>query len=108
MRHLAAEFRSCATLDHGQRWASCGEQRLGFGCGVNAASIMRRWPVRSLSFCGDRMLQATSCAQALAVLAAAAKARPSNGQAGPAITSASVRFRLTNRSIVFRLAHGFG
>src|SRR5215469_11115401 len=47
---------------------------------------------------GDRMPQATYCAPAHAVRAAEQKARPSSVPAGLAITSASGRSRLTNRS----------
>jgi protein-S-isoprenylcysteine O-methyltransferase Ste14 len=44
---------------------------------------------------GDRTHPATNCVPAHAVLVAAEKARPSSVQAGPAIISASIRFRPT-------------
>jgi hypothetical protein len=56
--------------------------------------LTRRWRAQSPSSCGGRMLQATNCVPAHAALIAAEKARPSTGQAGPAIISASIRFRL--------------
>ena len=80
-------------LDHDQRLASYNERPLGCGCGVNAASITRRSLARSPSSCEARMPQATNCVPAHAVLVAAEKARPSSVQAGPAIISASTRFR---------------
>jgi hypothetical protein len=69
------------------------ERHHGFGCGVSGASITRRLLAPSLSFCGVRTLQATNCAPAHAAPPAAGKVRPSNARAGPAITSASIRFR---------------
>jgi hypothetical protein len=85
---------ACANPDHGPRLASCSEQRLGCGCGANAASIMRRWLARSPSSDGGRMPQATDCGPAHAARVAAAKAPPFSVQAGPAITSVSIRFQL--------------
>jgi hypothetical protein len=80
-------------MDRGRRSASYSERRLGFGYGVSAASITRRWRARSPSSSGGRMLRATNCAPAHVVLIAAEKARPSSVQAGPVIISASIRFR---------------
>jgi hypothetical protein len=105
---LRPNSRSCANLDRGPRSASYSEQRLGSGCGVSAASITRRSLARSLSFCGVRTLQATSCVPAHAALVAVEKVRPSSVQAGPAIMSASIRFRPaapTRRATMILLAH---
>jgi hypothetical protein len=84
---------SCANWDHGRRSANYSDRRLGFGCGANVASIIRRWLAPSLSFGGSRTLQVTGCALVHAAPVAAAKARPFSVQAGPAIASASIRFR---------------
>ncbi len=95
-------------LDDDPRSASYSKRRHGFGRGVSAASITRRSLARSLSFCGVRTLQATSCVPAHAVLVAAEKARPSSVQAGPAIISAFIRFRLkspTRCATMILLAH---
>ena len=54
------------------------------------------------------MLQATNCVPAHAVLVAAEKARPSSVQAGPAITSAFIRFQpksSTRCATMILLAH---
>ena len=90
---LRPNCRPCANLDHGQRLASCSEQRLGFGCGVSTASITLRWLARSSSSYGDPTPPVTNCVPAHAVLVVAEKVRHSNVQAGPAITSASIRFQ---------------
>jgi hypothetical protein len=82
---------ACANPDHDRLSVSYSDQRPGFGCDANAASIMRPWLARSLSFGGGRMLQAISCALPHDVPTAAAKAQPSSVQAGPAITSVSSR-----------------
>jgi hypothetical protein len=90
---LPPNCRRCATLDHRLHSASYSGRRLGFGCGVSGASITRRSLAQLPSSFGGRMLQATNCVPAHAVLIAAEKARPSSGQAGPAIISGSIRFR---------------
>jgi hypothetical protein len=104
---LRPNYRSCANWDHGRRSRSYSEQRLGYGCGANAANITRRWPARSPSSYGGRMRRATDCVLAYAVPPAAGKARRCSGQAGLVIMSASIHSRLPNRSNVFRLARGF-
>jgi hypothetical protein len=86
-------FRPCANLDHGQRSASYSEPRLGFGCGANTASIIRRSLVRSLSFGGGQTLPATSCVLAHAAPVAAGRVRPFSVPAGRAIISAFIRSR---------------
>jgi hypothetical protein len=80
-------------LDHPPRSASCSEQRLGCGCGASGASITRRWLALSLSSGGGRTLPATNYGLVFAAPVAAAKEQPSSTQAGPAIISASSRFR---------------
>ena len=95
-------------LDHGQRSASYSERRHGFGYGVSAVSITHRWRAPSPSSCGGQTHQATNCVPAHAVLVAAEKARPSSVQVGPAIISASIRFRLkspTRCATMILLAH---
>jgi hypothetical protein len=49
---LRPNSRSCANLDHGQRSVSYSERRPGYGFGVSAASITRRWLALSPSSCG--------------------------------------------------------
>ena len=100
--------RPCANLDHGRHSANYSARRLGCGYGANVASIMRRWRAQSPLSDGGRTLQATNCVSERVALVAAQKARPSSARAGPAITSALSRFRLTNRSSVFRSERGFG
>jgi hypothetical protein len=73
---------------------SCFDAPAGLFLEMRGASITRRWLAPSSASCGGRMLQATNCVPVHAVLIAAEKARPSSGQAGPAIISASIRFRL--------------
>ena len=95
-------------LDDDRRSASYSERHHGFGCGVSAASITRRWRALSPSSCGGRTPAATNCVPAHAVLVAAGKVRPSSVQAGPAIISASIRFRLkspTRCATMILLAH---
>jgi hypothetical protein len=82
--------------EHRRLSASYSERRLGFGCGVSAAST-RRWRARSPSSCGGRRRQATNCASPHAAQTAAGKAQRSSGQVGPVIMSASIRFRLATR-----------
>jgi hypothetical protein len=57
--------------DHRQRSASYSSRRPGFGCGVSAASITRRWRAQSQSFGGDQTPQPTNCVPAHAALVAA-------------------------------------
>ena len=76
------------------RSASYSERRHGFGSGVSAASITRRSLTLSRSSCGGRTLPAINYGLALAARVATAKERPSSIRAGPAIISASIRFRL--------------
>ena len=94
---LRPNYRRCAKLDHGRRWANYSGRRPGCGCGVSVASITRRLLARSLSSDGDQMLPATSCALAHAARVAVRKARPFSVQAGPAIMSASIRSRPTSQ-----------
>jgi hypothetical protein len=85
---------TCANMDRGRPSASYSKQRLGCGYGASAASITHRWRAQSPSSCGGRMLQATNCVPAHAVLIAGKKVRPSSARAGPAIISVFIRFRL--------------
>ena len=59
---LRPNCRSCANWDHGQRSVSYSERRLGYGCGVSAASITGRLLARLLSSCGGHAgARCTSC-----------------------------------------------
>ena len=105
---LRPNSQPCASWDHGQHSVSCSERRLGYGYGVSVVSIARRLLALSPLSAGDRMLQVTNCVPAHAVRVAAQKARPSSGQAGPAITSALSRSRQASAWPTITIDHGGG
>ena len=75
--------------------------------GVAVVRTTRPLLARSPSFYGGRRYQATNCAPPRAAPVAAAKVQCSSIQAGPAIISASIRFRLkspTRCATLYQLA----